>query len=132
MICVRRDGRRTTLLDLKLRSTDFCNQGLVPLFSTDLVKLQRNNNYEASNIHPKPGTLLVTKGDQRFMSTETINLRLTQAWWPAEERRQMLEAAPDTHFKVSHVPFEVVYQGLYSPSPTPEEIRREYFLLECD
>ena len=66
------------------------------------------------------------------MGTEVINLRLTEAWRPSEEGHRTIEASPDTHFTLSHVPFEVVYQGLYSPSPTPEEIRREYFLLECD
>ena len=66
------------------------------------------------------------------MSTEMINLRLTEAWRPSAEGHKKIEESPDTHFTVSHMPFETVYQALYSPSPTPEEIRREYFLLECD
>jgi hypothetical protein len=66
------------------------------------------------------------------MSTEVINFQLTEAGWPSAQGRRTTEASPDTCFTVSHVPFEVVYQALYSPSPTPEEIRREYFLLECD
>jgi hypothetical protein len=66
------------------------------------------------------------------MSTEVINLKLTEGWWPSGEGRRTIEASPETHFTVSHVPFELVYQALYSPSPTPEDIRREYFLLECD
>ena len=67
------------------------------------------------------------------MSTEAINLRRTETTWPLAERHRTIEVSPpDADFTVSHVPFEVVYRGLYSPSPTPEEIRREYFLLECD
>jgi hypothetical protein len=66
------------------------------------------------------------------MNTEVINLSLMEAWCPSGEGRRTMEAPPDTYFTVSHVPFEVVYQALYAPSPTPEEIRREYFLLECD
>ena len=66
------------------------------------------------------------------MSTEVINLRLTEAWRPTAEMRRTIERSPDADFTVSHVPFEVAYQALYSPPPTPEEVRREYFLLECD
>ena len=66
------------------------------------------------------------------MSTEVINLRLMDAWSSSREERRTIEASRETHLTVSHLPFEVVYQALYSPSPTPEEIRREYFLLECD
>jgi hypothetical protein len=33
---------------------------------------------------------------------------------------------------VSGVPFEVVYQTLYGPEPSAEDVAREYFLLECD
>jgi hypothetical protein len=67
------------------------------------------------------------------MSTEAINLRLTDTTWPLAERHLTIEeSSPDADLTVSHVPFEVAYQALYSPSPTPEEIRREYFLLECD
>jgi len=66
------------------------------------------------------------------MSTEVVSLRLMEAWSPPGKTRLTIEASPDTHFTVSHVPFEVVYLALYSPSPTPEEVQREYFLLESD
>jgi hypothetical protein len=101
-------------------------------FFDDLAKPQCKNNREASNIHTKTGNLLLTKrrGGPEFMNIEVMNLRLTDAWWPSEDRRT-IEVSPDT-LKVSHLPFEIVYQALYSASPTPEEIRREYFLLECD
>jgi hypothetical protein len=42
------------------------------------------------------------------------------------------ESAEDSCYFVSHVPFEVVYQVLFGPDPTPEDISKEYFLLECD
>lgn len=66
------------------------------------------------------------------MSTEVINLQLTETAWPLAEEHPRTEVSPDPDFTVSHVPFEVAYQALYSPSPTPEEVRRAYFLLECD
>jgi hypothetical protein len=66
------------------------------------------------------------------MSTEVINLQLTETAWPFAEEHPTIEVSPDTDLAVSHVPFEVAYQALYSPSPTPKEVRRAYFLLECD
>jgi hypothetical protein len=74
----------------------------------------------------------MAKKGEDVMSTEIINLRLTEAWRSAGNEHRKIETSPQTDFIVSHLPFEVVYQALYSPSPTPEELRREYFLLECD
>jgi hypothetical protein len=79
----------------------------------------------------KPGTLFLTERGPYLMSTEAINLRLTDAWWTSRKDRRTIEVSPDT-LKASHLPFEIVYQALYSGPPSPEEIRREYFLLECD
>lgn len=66
------------------------------------------------------------------MSTEVMNLRLPETWWPSTEVDRTIEPSLDTRFTLSHLPFEIVYQAFYSPSPTEEDIRREYFLLECD
>jgi hypothetical protein len=49
-----------------------------------------------------------------------------------EDRVFKTESAEDTRYFISQVPFEVVYQVLFRPDPTPEDISREYFLLECD
>jgi hypothetical protein len=49
-----------------------------------------------------------------------------------EDRIFKTESDKDSRYVVSHVPFEVVYQVLFGADPTPEDINREYFLLECD
>jgi hypothetical protein len=49
-----------------------------------------------------------------------------------EDRIFKTESDKDSRYVVSHAPFEVVYQVLFGPDPTPEDISREYFLLECD
>jgi hypothetical protein len=33
---------------------------------------------------------------------------------------------------VAGMPFEAAYQALFGAEPSAEDIRREYFLLECD
>jgi hypothetical protein len=49
-----------------------------------------------------------------------------------EDRVFKTESAEDSRYFASRVSFEVVYQVLFGPDPTPEDISREYFLLECD
>jgi len=38
----------------------------------------------------------------------------------------------DVGTEANRVPVEVVYRVLCSPTPTVEEILREYYLLDCD
>ncbi len=67
------------------------------------------------------------------MSAQVIN-------FPHLEGRQFLMkdvariAAPkNENSLVSRLPFEFVYRALfYTPDPTPEDLLREKFLLECD
>lgn len=48
------------------------------------------------------------------------------------ETIRMSETSSENCLHVSGVPFEVAYQALYAHAPEPEDVRREYFLLECD
>ena len=66
------------------------------------------------------------------MSAEAIDLGQLIDLAACEESVAMPESANDSTAVVSGVPFEAVYQALFGPEPTPEDIRREYFLLECD
>ena len=43
-----------------------------------------------------------------------------------------LEEADKERPALSGLPFEVAYQVIYGPEAKPEDLAREYFLLECD
>lgn len=50
----------------------------------------------------------------------------------SEEDRNAIESAEDYPSIIGRLPFEVLYQLCFAPEPTPEQIAREIFLLECD
>jgi hypothetical protein len=49
---------------------------------------------------------------------------------PSEERRKTKPEDEDDGPR--KIPSVVVYQVLFAPEPTPEELAREAYLLECD
>jgi hypothetical protein len=78
--------------------------------------------YRYSPYHKEVGTL----------SAQAIDLDLGIDSVAGADRIVNTQRVADSTVLVSGVPFEVVYQALFAPEPTPEDILREQFLLECD
>ena len=49
-----------------------------------------------------------------------------------EERCHAFGKIEDQTSIISRLPFEAIYQLYFAPDPTPEQVAREMFLLECD
>jgi hypothetical protein len=69
------------------------------------------------------------------MSAETIHFRqLSRQPYATNEvvHLEVSEVSKDSDVAASRVSSEFVYRVLETPHPTPDDIRREYFLLDCD
>jgi hypothetical protein len=66
------------------------------------------------------------------MSAQAIQFRPGIHRYPYDERLNATEDVNDSGEPLSGAHFEVLYQALFAPAPTPEEIAREDFLLDCD
>ena len=65
------------------------------------------------------------------MSTQSIEFRHAIEWSAVSNARVQREM-PREKVVASRFPYEELYRVMHNPPPTPEEVRREYFLLECD
>ena len=66
------------------------------------------------------------------MSAEAIHFQqLSGRQFSTNEVGQM-EASKDADLVLPRALSAFVYRVLDTPPPTPDELRREYFLLECD
>ena len=70
--------------------------------------------------------------ETRALSAQAIDFGQEVDLLTRTDRIGETDSADDATVVVSGVPIEVVYQALLAPEPTPEDILREYFLLECD
>ena len=66
------------------------------------------------------------------MSAHAIDLGQLVHPLGGAEKISKTEKRDEPTATVSGLPFEALYQALYAPEPTPEEILREQYLLECD
>jgi hypothetical protein len=66
------------------------------------------------------------------MSAEVVDCSLGVLSSSTRVRDRIAEAVEDNSNTISSIQFEILYQLCCAPEPTPEQIAKEEFLLECD